>query len=108
MFWHHDVGLSFPKSVGALIGGSADLFVGVLFGQEVFLQREIIADEIQQQAFILLAFIGHHFMQNAKREKQELILLMLHSKHMKFTHYSDHYLNFLLFQPLGLITHHLK
>jgi hypothetical protein len=26
MFWHHDVGLSFPKSVGALIGGSADLF----------------------------------------------------------------------------------
>jgi hypothetical protein len=35
MFWHHDVGLSFPKSVGALIGGSADLFVGVLFGQEV-------------------------------------------------------------------------
>ena len=45
MFWHHDVGLSFPKSVGALIGGSADLFVGVLFGQEVFLQREIIADE---------------------------------------------------------------
>ena len=25
MFWHHDVGLSFPKSVGALIGGSDHL-----------------------------------------------------------------------------------
>ena len=27
MVWHLDVGLSFPKSVGSLIGGSAHLFV---------------------------------------------------------------------------------
>ena len=28
MVWHLDVGLSFPKSVGALIGGSAHPIVG--------------------------------------------------------------------------------
>ena len=29
MVWHLDVGLSFPKSVGSLIGGSAGVVVGL-------------------------------------------------------------------------------
>ena len=33
MFWHQDVGLSFPKSVGSLICGSSYLFQSNIFGR---------------------------------------------------------------------------
>jgi hypothetical protein len=32
MVWHLDVGLSFPKSVSSLIGGSAHPIVGAFLG----------------------------------------------------------------------------
>ena len=50
MVWHLDVGLSFPKSVGSLIGGSAHLAIGHCFPENkiteyLFSQKKITESE---------------------------------------------------------------